>query len=75
MKNNDGFSKEEILRLARSDAGQQLLQLLNSQHSQAMAQVQSSGGDLQQAQQALSGFFSDPKAQELLRKLREDSHG
>ncbi len=75
MKKTDDFSKEEILRLARSPAGQQLIQLLQSRHGQAINQVQESGGDLQQAQKALSGFLSDPQAQALLRQLMEDSHG
>lgn len=75
MKKSDYFSKEEILRLAQSPAGQQLLQLLSSEHSQAMNQVHESAGDLQQAQKALSGFLSDPRAQALLRQLTEDSHG
>ena len=34
-KKYDGFSMQEAMRLAQSDAGQQLLQLLRSNHSDA----------------------------------------
>ncbi len=76
-KNYDDYSIQEALRLAKSDTGQQLLQLLKSDHSnaaqQAMAQAQK--GDIAQAQQALKAFLSDPQAQALLRRLQEERHG
>jgi len=76
-KKYDGFSMQEAMRLAQSDAGQQLLQLLRSNHSDAArsALEKAQDGDLAQAKQALQAFLSDPQAQELLRKLKEGHNG
>lgn len=76
-KKYEDFSMQEAMRLAQSDTGRQLLQMLQSGHGDAArhALEQAKNGDLQQAQQALRGFLSDPKAQALLRKLKEDYHG
>lgn len=75
-KNNGNFSMEEIKRLAQSDAGRQLMAMLEGSHGAADA-VRSSvqSGDMEQAKNALSAFLSDPKAQALLRQLEENSHG
>lgn len=76
-KNNGNFSMEEIKRLAQSDAGKQLMAMLESGHSGASDAVRSSirSGDMEQAKKALSAFLSDPKAQALLRQLEEEKHG
>jgi hypothetical protein len=76
-KNYADFSMQEAMRLAQSEAGQQLLQLLRSNHSDAArsALEKAQDGDLNQAKQALQAFLSDPKTQELLQKLKEGNHG
>ena len=76
-KNNGNFSMEEMKRLAKSDAGRQLMAMLASNHSEASEKVRSSmaSGDMEQAKKALSAFLSDPKAQALLRKLEEENNG
>ena len=76
-KKYQDFSMQEAMRLAQSDAGQQLLQLLRSNHSDAArsALEKAQDGDLAQAKLALQAFLSDPQAQELLRKLKEGQHG
>ena len=76
MKQNNGnFSKEEIQRLAQSDAGRKLMQLLEGSHSKASDTVRSSmqSGDMEQAKQAIQAFLSDPKAQALLKQLEEQN--
>ncbi len=75
MKNNDGFSKEEILRLASSPAGQQLMALLRSEHPDTVASVKQNANHPEQAKNALAGFLADPRAQELMRRLQEDYDG
>ncbi len=75
MKKSDHFSKEEILRLANSPAGQQLMALLQADHADAYTAAQRNAGDLEQVKAALSGFLSDPKAQLLMKQLQEDFHG
>ena len=76
-KNNGNFSMEEIKRLAQSDAGRQLMALLESNHGATSDAVRSSiqSGDMEQAKNALSAFLSDPKAKALLHQLEENSHG
>ena len=76
-KNNGNFSMDDIRRMAQSDAGRQLMQLLESRHGDASETVRSSmqSGDMEQAKKALSAFLSDPKAQALLRQLEEQNHG
>ncbi len=77
QKNFEDFSAKDILRLAKSPAGQQLLQLLQSEHGQTMASVQKSAeaGQMQQAQQSLSQLLSDPQAMALLKQLQEEFNG
>ncbi len=76
-KKYDDFSMQEAMRLAQSDAGQQLLQLLKNNHSQAAKTAMDSAqsGDLFRAKQALQGFLSDPQALALLQQLKEGNHG
>lgn len=67
------YDMSEILRLAQSPAGQQLVSLLQRtggtqlQNAVAMA----SGGDYEQAKQALSSLLASPEAQALLKQLEE----
>jgi hypothetical protein len=65
------------MHLAQSDAGQQLLQLLRSNHGDAArsALEKAQSGDIAQARQALQAFLADPQAQELLRRLKEGHNG
>jgi hypothetical protein len=76
-KKYDGFSMQEAMHLAQSDAGQQLLQLLRSNHGDAArsALEKAQNGDIAQAKQALQAFLADPQAQELLRRLKEGHNG
>lgn len=76
-KKYDGFSMQEAMHLAQSDAGQQLLQLLRSNHGDAArsALEKAQSGDIAQAKQALQAFLADPQAQELLRRLKEGHNG
>jgi hypothetical protein len=75
--NNENISMEEIQRLAKSDAGKKLMQLLEGSHSKASDTVRSSmqSGDMEQAKQAIQVFLSDPKTQALLKQLEEENHG
>lgn len=76
-KKYDAFSMQEAMRLAQSDTGQKLLQMLRSQHGDAArtALERAKDGDIEKAQQALQAFLSDPKTKALLQQLKEDSHG
>ena len=62
---------DEIMRLAKSPAGQQLIAMLQREDStklqQAVSQAQT--GNLSQAGQTLSSILSSPEAQQLIKKL------
>lgn len=76
-KNNGNFSMDDVKRLAQSDAGKQLMALLQNSHSATGDVIRSSAqsGDMEQAKKALRAFLSDPQAQSLLRQLEEEQNG
>lgn len=76
-KNNGNFSMDEIQKMMRSDAGRQLMAMLQSHHADAAdaARISAQSGDMEQAKKALSAFLSDPKAQALLRQLEAQQNG
>lgn len=78
MKKNSGdISMEEAMRLARSDTGQQLFRLLQSQDPPALerAMSQAAAGDQAQVARTLSQLLSSPQVRALLEQLRRDSDG
>lgn len=70
-RKSDNFSPDDLKNLAQSDAGRQLLAMLRG--SDAARLVHS--GQMEAAQKAISAFLADPKAQALVKKLEEQSHG
>lgn len=71
QKNNQDFSIDEIMRLAKSPAGQQLLAMLKQSDNEKLEQAvsQAKTGDYTQAGQTLSAMLSSPEAQKLLKEL------
>lgn len=71
QKNSQDFSMEEVLRLAESPAGQQLLAMLQSADSTQLQQAmqQATAGEYTQAGQTLQSILSSPEAQQLLKQL------
>ena len=70
-KKNQNFSAEEVMRLAQSPAGQQLLALLKQGDSAKLEQAvtQAKTGDYSQASRTLRDMLSSPQAQKLLKEL------
>lgn len=70
-KKNQDFSREEVLRLAKSPAGQQLLAMLQQKDSEKLdqAMTQAKAGDFSKASQTLSNLLSSPEAQKLIKEL------
>ena len=70
-KFSQNFSKEDILRLAKSPAGQQLIAMLQQADSAALQQAatQARSGDYATAGETLKGMLSSPEAQKLLKEL------
>lgn len=71
QKKSQEFSMEEIMRLAKSPAGQQLIAMLQQEDSTKLQQAvtQAQTGNLSQAGQTLSSILSSPEAQQLIKKL------
>ncbi len=74
QNNNDVMAK--ALRMAQSEAGQQLLSMLKHSGGQELDQAmnQAAAGDYTAAKAMLSNLMKDPQAQELMKKLG-GSHG
>ena len=71
QKKSQDFSMGEIMRLAKSPAGQQLIAMLQKQSSAKLEEAvsQAKTGDYAQASQTLSTMLSSPEAQKLLKEL------
>lgn len=70
-KKSQDFSMEEVMRIAKSPAGQQLMALLQQKDSAALAEAsaQAKAGNYSQAGQTLSALLSSPEAQRLMKEL------
>lgn len=76
QKNSDNLSMQEALRLAKSEAGQQLFAALRSQNSAAMEQAmeQAAAGDYAQIKDTLSSLLSSPEIKAMLQQMGRQSH-
>lgn len=65
------FSAEEAMRLANSPAGQQLIAMLKKADTSALQEAvnQATGGNIEQAKQALGPLLASPEIQRLLQQL------
>ncbi len=70
-KKGQNFSLEEIMQLAKSPAGQQLMALLQKNDSKKVEQAvaQAKTGDYTKAGQTLNSMLASPDAQRLLKEL------
>ena len=71
QKNSQEFSMQEALRLAQSDAGQQLLNLLQQQNGTKLQQAidQAARGDYDRVKQTMASLLANPEIRELLEKM------
>lgn len=70
MQSNE-HAMQEALRLAQTEAGKQLVELLRKGNPQQLQQVLYSAtrGDMAQAQQKLNQLLQDPQARQLMDRL------
>ena len=70
-KKSQDFSMEDVMRIAKSPAGQQLMALLQQKDSAALAKAsaQAKSGNYSQAGQTLSALLTSPEAQKLMKEL------
>lgn len=71
VKKSEDFSMQEIMHLAKSPAGQQLLAMLQRSDSGKVQQAAdlAAAGQYNQAAQALQSVLSSPEAQALIKQL------
>ena len=75
-KNFQNFSVQEAMKLAKTDAGKQLIALLQQQNGKEIqnAMAQANAGDFSQAKQALNAILQNPEARALLQQLGREKH-
>ena len=68
-----GFSTEQAMALAQSDAGKKLLALLQETNGDQLqkAMEQAAAGNYQQVKETMSSLLSSREAKALLEKMRE----
>jgi len=71
QKNSQNFSMHDAMRLAKSDAGQQLMKLLQQSDSHALQQAAdlAAAGDYRKASASLATLLDSPEVQKLLKQL------
>lgn len=71
QKKSEDFSMEEVIALAKSPAGQQLLAMLQRSDGDRVQQAasQAAAGDFAQAAKTLQQMLSSPEAQALVKQL------
>jgi hypothetical protein len=71
QKNSQNFSMQEALRLANSDAGQQLLALLKQTPDPGLRQAlnYAATGDYERIKESLSSVLASQEVQNLLKEL------
>ena len=75
-ENSNNFSMQDMMRLAGTPAGQQLLNHLQKKNSKQlqMAIAYAVSGQMEQAKTILTELIGDPESQKLIRQLGGD-HG
>ena len=75
-ENSNNFSMQDMMRLAGTPAGQQLLDHLQKKNSRQlqMAIAHAVSGNMDQAKGLLAAMIQDPESQRLIRQLG-GSHG
>ena len=76
-KKSENFSTQDMLRMASSPAGQQLIAMLRSQGNEQFRQAmsQAAAGDYEGVKNTLSGLLSQPQVRKLLESLGGNSNG
>lgn len=76
QKNSDNLSIQDALRLAKSEAGQQLFATLQQRNSDTMdrAMAQAAAGDYSQVKDTLSSLLSSPEIRAMLEQMGRQDH-
>ena len=80
QKNSEGindFSIQQAMKLAQSDAGKQLFNLLQNTEGEKLqaAMSQAAAGDLEQVKKTMKQIMESGQVQQLMNKMRGDNNG
>lgn len=76
QKNSDNLSMQDALRLAKSEAGQQLFAALRAHNAPAIdrAMEQAAAGDYSQLKDTLSSLLASPELKAMLEQIGRPHH-
>ena len=76
-RKSEEISMQEAMRLAKSDAGQQLFQLLKAQNSDTLNRAMSdaAAGDYAKVKESLMSMLGSPEVKKLMAQLKGESNG
>ena len=76
QKNSNNLSIQDALRLAKSEAGQQLFATLQQRNADTMdrAMEQAAAGDYSQVKDTLSSLLSSPEIRAMLEQIGRKDH-
>ena len=71
------FSPEQVKKIAESDAGKQLIALLEQTKGEQLkvAMDRAAAGDYAMAKKAMASMMNSPQAMELIKQLRSGRNG
>lgn len=74
---NNGFSIQQAMKLANSDAGKQLFSLLKSTEGEKLqsAMDQAAAGNMEQVKETMQQIVQSRQVQELILKMRGEENG
>ena len=74
---NQEFSMQQAMKLAQSDAGQQLFSLLQSTEGDKLqsAMDHAAAGNMEQVKQTMQQLMQSAQVQDLIRKMRGENDG
>ena len=74
---NQGFSMQQAMKLANSDAGQELFSLLKNTEGDKLqsAMDHAAAGDMEQVKKTMQQLMQSQQVQELIKKMRGDNDG
>lgn len=75
-KNFQNFSMQEAMKLAKTDAGKQLIALLQQQNETEIqtAMAQAHAGNMDAAKDALRSILENPQTRAILQQLGRERH-
>ena len=76
-KNSENFSMQDAMRIAKSDAGKELLKTLQQEKQADLASMQkdAAAGNYEQLKASVQTLLTSDKVRALLEQIRRESNG